>query len=190
MTRGKWKIDVVWAAGGAPSGGELQQSGGRGGGGKGMANLASKTRCCTGVSLTSSNIPTPILVTTNNQERGSLYPLPQPEQSLRVPPLLGYHPVRTGKKERNNLLYWNGLFAEEPVLRRLRKCGEQQVSSSYPKRRPSAPSPPCRLSEEELPSLDLCMPGAAKPIKFHVQSCFGFEIVVTCICAPVLKHWL
>ena len=51
-----------------------------------MANLASKTRCCTGVSLTSSNIPTPILVTTNNQERGSLYPLPNQSNPSESPP--------------------------------------------------------------------------------------------------------
>lgn len=181
MTRGKWKIDVAWAAGGAPSGGELQQCGGRGGGGKGMANLASKTRCCTGVSLTSSNIPTPILVTTNNQERGSHYPPPNqnnPSESPPPPALL--HPFKTGSSPTS---------AESPFcVDQNAKCGEQQVSSSYPKRRPSVPFPPCRLSEEELPSLDLCMPGAAKPIKFHVQSCF--EIVVTSICAPVLKHWL
>ena len=113
MTREKWKIDVDWAAGGAPSGGELQQCGGRGGGGKGMANLASKTRCCTGVSLTSSNIPTPILVTTNNRERGSHYPPPNQNNPSESPP----PPALLSSIQ-------NGLFADfggEPVLRRSKR---------------------------------------------------------------------
>jgi hypothetical protein len=138
------------------------------GGGKGMAYLASKTRCCTGVSLTSSNIPTPILVTTNNQERGPLFPL------FASDPL---SPQPLAPLER-------ALFS---LSRLPKKCGERQrVSFSYRRRRPSLPSPPYRLSGEELPLLDLCMPGEAKSLRFRAQSCL--EIVVTCIHASVLKH--